>query len=233
MAPSLLDVILFSYYPYIAGTVFLLGSLVRYDREQYTWKTGSSQMLRKKNFRLASNLFHIGILALFGGHFVGLLTPHFVYDAMGLAASTKQIIAMTAGGIFGTACFIGLTMLLVRRLGDQRIRATSSDSDIAILLLLYVQLILGLFTIVVSTGHPDGEVMLQLAEWAQHVVTWRFGAATYIADVHWIYKAHLFLGLSMFLIFPFTRLVHIWSAPVFYIKRSYQVVRKKTSRAAI
>ena len=221
---------LFGYYPYLAGTVFLLGSILRYDKEQYSWRAGSSQMLHSKGFRMASNCFHIGILMLFGGHLVGLLTPHSAYTAIGLTTSAKQMIAMTAGGIFGSICFVGLTMLIHRRFTNPRVKATSSTSDNAILILLYVQLILGLISIFLSLEHMDGTVMVQLAEWAQHVVTWRGGAAEYIVDVHWVFKAHLFLGMTMFLVFPFTRLVHVWSAPVWYITRSYQVVRRKNSR---
>lgn len=217
----------FGIYPYLALTVFLVGSLIRFDREQYTWRSGSSQLLRRRSLVVGSNLFHVGILMLFAGHFVGLLTPHEVYHAMGLEASTKQAIAMTAGGIFGVICFIGMTMLLHRRLTDARVRATSSTSDIFILLLLYVQLILGLLTIPASAGHMDGSVMMQLAGWAQHIVTFQPGAAALIADVHWIYKAHIFVGLTMFLVFPFTRLVHIWSAPIWYLGRSYQVMRRR------
>lgn len=219
--------LLFSYYPYLAGTVFLVGCLVRYDREQYTWKAGSSQMLHSKNFRIANNCFHIGILLLFFGHFFGLLTPHQVYEAIGLSSGTKQIIAITAGGLFGTLCFVGMTMLVVRRLTNVRVRATSSKSDIFILLLIYIQLILGLCSIFVSSHHTDGEIMLVLASWAQHIVTFQPDAGLMLLDIHWIYKMHIFVGLTMFLCFPFTRLVHIWSLPMGYFARSYQVVRRK------
>jgi nitrate reductase gamma subunit len=218
---------LFGYYPYIAFSVFLVGSLLRFDREQYTWRSGSSQLLRRRTLRVGSNLFHIGILLLLMGHLVGLLTPPAVYHALGLTTSAKQILAMAAGGVFGTLCFIGLTMLVLRRLLDPRIRATSSPMDIAILLLIYAQLMLGLWTIPVSMHHLDGENMVKLADWAQHIVTLRPGAAAYIADVDLIFKLHIFLGMTIFLVFPFSRLVHIWSAPVGYLGRPYQVVRRR------
>ena len=222
-----LNTLLFGYYPYLAGTVFLLGSIVRFDLAQYTWRAGSSQLLSNgPGFRLGLNLFHIGILLLFFGHFVGLLMPHSWYGAFGLTAQSKQLLAMTAGGLFGTLCFIGLSILLYRRLSNPRVRANSGRMNIFILLLLYLQLILGLLSIPISAGHPDGAVMLQLANWAQHIVLFKAGAAGFITDVHWVYKAHLFLGLTMFLVFPFSRLVHIWSAPVWYLGRRYQIVRR-------
>jgi nitrate reductase gamma subunit len=222
-----LNELVFGYYPYLALSIFLLGSLVRFERDQFSWRAASSQMLRTKNMRLASNLFHIGILLLFLGHLFGLLTPQWLYHGVGMSTSTKQILAIIAGGIFGLVCFVGLTMLLFRRLFDARIRATSSASDHFILILLYVQLILGLATLPLSMTHLDGANMVALANWAQHIVTFRPGAAEFVVDTHWIFKAHIVLGLTMFLVFPFTRLVHIWSAPFWYLGRSYQLVRRR------
>jgi nitrate reductase gamma subunit len=224
-----LHLFVFGIYPYICLSVFLLGSLVRFDREQYTWRSGSSQLLRKRQLRWGSNLFHVGILFLFFGHFVGMLTPHAVYEHV-ISAGGKQLMAMVSGGIAGAICFAGLSLLLHRRLFDARIRATSSAMDIAILVILWLQLVLGLTTIPFSAGHLDGSVMMKLSEWAQRIVTFRGGAAELIHDVSWVFKAHMFLGLTIFLLFPFGRLVHIWSAPVWYVFRPYQVVRKRGAR---
>ncbi len=221
--------LLFGFYPYLAGTVFVVGSLVRFEFAQYTWRAGSSQILtaRSRQFIIGNRLFHIGILFLFFGHLIGLLTPPEVYHLLGLSAAVKQKMAMTAGGIFGTVCVIGMSMLLHRRMTGQRIRATSGQGDIFILWLLYIQVVFGLATIVISARHPDGSVMVLLSEWAQRIVTLREGAAATVLGVHWIYKVHLFLGITMFLVFPFTRLVHVWSAPLSYVGRAYQIVRQK------
>ncbi len=225
-----LNHLLFGLYPYIALTIFILGSLVRYDREQYTWKTGSSQLLESKQLRRGSAAFHVGILAIFAGHFVGLLTPPAVWHVLGVTTEVKQLIAMGAGGLFGLICLYGITILIKRRLTNERIRATSSVMDITILLMLFVQLLLGLFSIFVSAGHLDGEEMLLLMSWAQNVVTFNgTEAAVSIAGVHWIYKIHVLLGMTLFVFFPFSRLVHIWSVPVKYFGRNYQVVRSKLS----
>ena len=227
-------ILVFGYYPYFAATVFLAGSLIRFDREQYTWRSGSSQLLRRKQLIWGSVLFHVGILLLFLGLFVGLLTPKEIYHAFGMSSGIQQVLAIVAGGIFGIVCFIGLTMLLHRRLFDPRIRATSSAMDIAILALLWVQLVLGLASLPFSWAHREGgEVMVQLSLWAQKIVTFQADAAAYAAGVHWVYKAHIFLGLTIFLVFPFSRLVHIWSAPVGYLgRRGYQVVRTREGRRA-
>lgn len=218
----------FGIYPYICLTVFLLGSLVRFDRDQYTWKSDSSQLLKAGQLRLGSNLFHLGILFLFFGHTVGMLTPHFVYEPF-MSAGSKQLLAMISGGAFGVLGLLGLTLLLHRRLAEPRIRATSKTSDIVLLLLLWLQFALGLATVPLSAQHLDGSVMMVLAEWAQRIVTFRGGAADLMLEAGWVFKAHMFLGMSIFFIFPFTRLVHVWSgfATVAYLARPYQVVRSR------
>ncbi len=219
---------LFGWYPYFCLTVFLLGSLLRFEREQYTWKTGSSQLLRRRQLRWGSNLFHVGILVIFVGHFVGLLTPIWIFDALGISHGFKQGLAIAIGGIAGIFCFIGIALLAHRRLFDARIRETSSFGDIAILALLWLQLTLGLATIFVSLGHMDGHEMVKFMNWAQGILTLQPSAADFVADVHPLFKAHLLLGMTIFLVFPFTRLVHVWSAPIWYLGRpGYQVVRTR------
>ncbi|HEB28622.1 MAG TPA: respiratory nitrate reductase subunit gamma [Porticoccus sp.] len=224
------NTILFGLYPYVAAMVCLVGCWARYDREQYSWKAGSSQMLRTKGMRIASNAFHVGILFVLAGHFVGLLMPESIYHHV-ISTPNKQLLAMVSGGVFGALCFVGMTMLIVRRFTDERVRASSSFSDNLVLVLLYIQLILGLSTIFASSQHMDGSVMVMLADWAQSIVLFRpMEAAASIASVGLVYKLHVFLGMTLILIFPFTRLVHIISgvaAPVKYLLRNYQIVRQK------
>ncbi len=219
--------LLFGIYPYLALTICLLGSWARYDLAPYTWKAQSSQLLRGKHMRLASNFFHIGIIFVLCGHFVGLLTPHILYEHL-ISAPQKQMLAMVSGGGFGLLCLAGLLMLLYRRLMDARVRASSSFSDSAILFVLLTQLLLGLSTIIVSSMHLDGSEMLLLADWAQAIATLHPQDATqFVASVHILFKLHILLGLSLFILFPFTRLVHIASVPVWYFGRKYQIVRQR------
>ena len=223
-----LDHFLFGLYPYICLAVFFIGSWIRFDRDQYTWKSDSSQLLRRGSLRWGSNLFHIGVLFLFFGHTVGMLTPHFVYEAF-ISAGDKQLMAIVSGGIAGLLAFIGVSLLLHRRLTDARIRATSKTSDILLLWLLWVQLALGLATLPLSAQHLDGSVMMQLAGWAQSIVTFHSNAVGLLAGVSWVFKLHMALGMTVFLIFPFTRLVHVWSGfgTLAYIARPYQLVRAR------
>ena len=221
-----LNVFFYDIYPYICGTVFLAGSWLRYDYGQYTWRAGSSQMLDRKGMNLASNLFHIGILGIFFGHLFGLLTPHWMYESF-LPVEIKQKMAMIAGGVCVAMTLVGGLLLLKRRLFNPRIRATSSTADILILSLLMIQCILGLLTIPFSAQHMDGSEMMKLVGWAQAVVTFHGGASQHLDGVAYIFRIHLVLGMTLFLLFPFTRLVHVWSAPIEYLTRKYQIVRAR------
>jgi nitrate reductase gamma subunit len=219
--------ILFVWYPYVCLSAFVFGSIIRFDREQYTWKAGSSQMLRKRQLAWGSNLFHFGILFLLVGHTVGLLTPKWLYTLF-VTVEQKQMLAIVAGGIAGLVCFVGLTLLLHRRLFDARIRQTSTYMDLAVLVVLWVQLVLGLVTLPFSLGHTDGSAMLKLSAWAQGILTVQPVDARTLQGLDWPYLVHLVLGMTIFLLFPFSRLVHIWSAPVWYLgRRGYRVVRTR------
>lgn len=219
---------LFQILPYIAIFTCVVGCVLRFDRDPYSWRSKSSQLLRKNQLIVGSVLFHVGILIVLAGHAVGLLTPIWVFDFIGISHGAKQMMAIVVGGVAGLVCLAGLLLLLHRRLTDPRIRNTSSFADIAVLWLLLAQLLLGLSTIPVSLGHLDGGEMVKFMLWVQSIVTFREGASEYVADVSLVFKLHLTLGMFLFIIFPFTRLVHMLSAPVGYVfRRQYQIVRRR------
>ena len=225
-----LQIFLFGVYPYVALTIAIIGTWVRFDLSQYSWKTGSTQMLRSKNMRLASNLFHVGIIVVLLGHLFGMLTPHFLYDRF-ISAGHKQVLAVVVGGIAGVFCWFGLVMLMWRRFTDDRISNTSSFSDKLVLVLLFIQLNLGLLSIFTSVKHLDGYTMMNLAGWAQDITILRpLQAAARIEQTDLIYQLHMALGITLIAIFPFTRLIHIISAPIWYFGRRYQIVRQKNSQ---
>lgn len=219
----------FGIYPYLAGTVFLLGSLIRFDRGQYTWKSDSSELLKRGRLRLGSNLFHVGILLLFFGHLVGLLIPRDWLMAIGIDDRAHQIIAMASGGFFGLLCLAGLIILIHRRLAEPRIRATTRAMDGIVLFWILITLLLGLVTILFSVQETSGVHMIMLAEWAQHIVTFRPGAAALIEEVPRVFKIHLVFGMTLFALVPFSRLAHVWSglAVISFLWRPYQVVRPR------
>ena len=133
------------------------------------------------------------------------------------------------GGFFGAMCFVGVLLLLIRRLSNERLVANTTWRDKLVLLWILVTVLLGLSTLFVSAQHLDGEEMVSLMTWAQHVVTFRGDAASFIVDASWVFKLHLFMGMSLFVIFPFTRLVHAWSGmgSVTYLGRAWQLVRPR------
>ena len=221
-----LNVFFYDIYPYICATVFFLGSWLRYDYGQYTWRASSNQMLDKRGMVIWSNLFHIGILGIFFGHLFGMLTPHWMY-AWFLPIAVKQQMAMVLGGVCGVLTLIGGAGLLWRRLTNQRVRATSTAPDIIIMSILLIQCLLGLSTIPFSAQYPDGSEMMKLVGWAQGIVTFRGGSSEMLSGVAFVFRVHLVLGMTIFLLFPFTRLVHVWSAPFEYFTRRYQVVRSR------
>jgi nitrate reductase gamma subunit len=220
---------LFGIYPYIALAIFLLGSLIRYDREQYTWKSDSSQLLHSGSLRVGNILFHLGIIGLLFGHAAGLLTPIWVWDALGVTHSAKQMVAVVAGGMMGGICLIGLLILLARRFANRRLLAVTTFKDKIVLFWILGTLLLGLSSIVSSVSHTDGHMMVLLMTWAQHIVTLRGDAASFIVDAPLVFKLHLLMGMSLFVIFPFTRLVHVWSGfgALAYLGRAWQLVRAR------
>ncbi|VVD64329.1 nitrate reductase [Pandoraea morbifera] len=218
----------FGIYPYICLTVLLVGSLIRFDREQYSWKSDSSQLLKHGMLRLGSNMFHWGILVVVAGHFVGFLAPHWLVSPF-LTASRHQLLAMVGGGAAGVVAIIGLTILILRRIGTPRVRATSRTWDIVIVFMLWFQLALGLGTVLLSMRHMDGAMFEQLTDYVKGIVTFQPGVAALLDGVPLTYRAHIALGFTIFLVSPFTRMVHIWSglASVVYLIRPYQLVRKR------
>ena len=226
----------FGIFPYIALAVMIIGSAARYERDPFTWKSSSSQLLRRKQLVIGSILFHVGVLVIFVGHLFGLLIPQQIYAAFGIHAEAKQLLAASVGGIAGIVAIIGGVMLAHRRLSDPRIRANSSFWDTAIIVILVVQLALGLISVPYSiANYEHGEVLLFMS-WAQGIFTFQPDAASHILQVPLIYKLHIVLGLMIFVLFPFTRLVHIVSgiaAPFRFLfaRSGYQLVRSRRSQS--
>lgn len=226
------NTLLFGIYPYVCLSILLIGSLIRFDREPYTWKSDSSQMLRKGQLLLGSNLFHYGVIVVILGHFAGFLAPDWAVE-WALSPVGHQLLAMVVGGIAGLIAIVGLTILLARRLGDPRIRLNSRKWDIAVAGMLWLQLALGLLTVPLSAYHMDGVLFETLTSYVKGVVTFNGSTVALMKDVPVVYKSHILFGFTIFLISPFTRMIHIWSGvgALAYIFRPYQIVRTPRTRA--
>jgi nitrate reductase gamma subunit len=227
-----INTFLFGIYPYLCLAILLIGSLIRFDREPFTWKSDSSQTLRKRELTLGSNLFHYGVIIVILGHFIGFLTPEW---AIGWAVSpvSHQLLAMVVGGIAGVFAIIGLTILIHRRLADPRIRLNSRKWDVAVVLLLWVQLALGVLTVPLSAYHMDGVLFEQLSSYVKGIVTFDGSVSAIMLGVPLVYKLHVVLGFTIFIVSPFTRMIHIWSGvgALAYLFRRYQIVRTPHTRA--
>ncbi|WP_185804952.1 respiratory nitrate reductase subunit gamma [Pontivivens nitratireducens] len=226
-----LDYFIFGIMPYIALTVLIVGSIARYEKDPFTWKSSSSQLLRRRQLWWGSVLFHVGIITVFGGHLIGLFTPVWILDALGIPHPWKQWAAVILGGTAGIAALVGASLLIHRRVTDPRIWRHTSFADIGILVLIWLQLFIGLGTIVLTLQHMDGVEMVRFMTWSQSVILLNLNAWATVVDVHWLYKAHIFLGLLIAMLFPFTRLVHMisgFAAPFrFLLRPGYQIVRSR------
>jgi len=223
--------LLFEIYPYVCLAVFVIGCVLRMRRDPYSWQASSSQMLSKKGFVLASNAFHLGMLALFGGHVMGLMVPAELNHMVGMTDAQHQQVELMMGSIFGTTTLVGLGFLIRRRMQQPRVRSAGSVMDLAIVLLLALVLVLGMATLPWSfQTRMDGRYLVALNQWAQALLTLQPGASEYLLQVPWVFKLHIVGGLSVFLVFPFTRLVHVCSVPVMYLVSSHrQIVRAARS----
>ncbi|MEI4263699.1 respiratory nitrate reductase subunit gamma [Roseovarius sp. D0-M9] len=227
-----LNYLIFGIMPYAVLAIALIGTIARYERDPFTWKTSSSQLLRRKQLMWGSVLFHVGIIVLFFGHLIGLFTPIWILDTLGIPYGLKQWVAVILGGAAGLAALVGASMLLHRRLFDTRIRVNSSFADIAILVALWLQIVVGLGTIVLTLEHMDGSEMVRFMTWSQSVMGLQLNAWAQVVNVHWLYKVHIVLGMVIVAAFPFTRLVHMLSVPIRYVtlRTGYQIVRTRRRR---
>jgi len=226
---SYLDYFLFGIYPYIVLAVFVIGSFVRFVYMPLNWKSNSSELLEKDQLRLGSNLFHIGIIALFFGHLGGLLTPHYIFELFGLTDKTHQIVEIYAGSISGVICIIGAFILIIRRFFNDFLYNTSTTMDLVVLLWIFLTLAAGLMSVPYSyLLDKNGDWLVNFGNYAQSIVLFKAGAVNYLNGIPFIYKLHIFMGLTLFLLLPFSRLVHIFSG--FSIFFSYPIRAKQILR---
>ncbi len=217
--------ILFTYLPHIAIAIFMFGIFTRLIMGNKTVQAESTQFLADKQVKLGSNLFHVGIIFVFFGHLT-LFIPEWLYH-MVMTTETKRIIALSMGSFFGLMALVGMIILIIRRFSAPRIKMNSSFQDHFILLLLLVEVIFGL-SAVAGTATGPIEKYAALSEWAQAVVTFQPDAGNILLNHSIQYKLHIVTGLFIFMIFPYTKLMHILVFPFVYVFRSgYQLVRRR------
>lgn len=217
--------------PYVVLTIFIGGHIWRYQYDQFGWTSKSSEVLEKRQLRLGSLLFHWGILFVFIGHVMGILIPEAVYETMGISEEAYHLIALAGGIPAGLAALIGLIILTRRRIAAKRVRVTSSRGDWIALFFLAIVILTGLFSTLLNIDSNGFDYRTTIGPWFRGVLMFRPNPA-YMEQVPIWFQIHIIAALGIFAVWPFTRLVHVFSLPLRYLRRNYVVYRKRMPKQA-
>lgn len=226
---NLQEQLLWVIYPYVALTIFIVGHLYRYHTDNLGWTARSSELLEKRSLRWGSLLFHFGILAVVGGHISGVLVPKELFEAIGIDSPKYHLAAVYGGGPAGILTLAGILILTVRRFANERVYAVSSKGDLVIVVLVLAEVVLGMastFTTVFGSSHF--EYRETIGPWFRGVLLLAPDASL-MRQVPGIFKLHVAVGLAIFAVWPFTRLVHMWSVPVEYLNRAFIQYSRRNS----
>jgi nitrate reductase gamma subunit len=215
---------IFTVFPYVCLTIFVVGHAYRYVTDRFGWNARSSEFLNKEGLFAGSVLFHVGIILTVFGHAGGLLIPQSVFDLFGIDAEGHMAIAYWSGLAVGVAAFAGVLLLGWRRLNQPRLKIVTTRNDVITLAGLAVVIGIGLFNVVF--GHFN--VLYSVAPWIRGIVTFTPDASLMKA-VPLGYQLHVITAWALLAFSPFSRLVHIWSAPLFYFFRPPILFRRRTS----
>ena len=214
-------------FPYLCLAVMVVGTLCRYQGDQLRWGSKSSELLEKKLLTIGSVLFHFGLLFVFAGHVAGLLVPLAFYNSLGISSELYHGAAITLGGLSGLVALAGISILLYRRIANPRVRRNSDASDFVTDGLLWLVMFLGLaFTLGYSVVHGPYEYRATVGPWIRSVLALQPSVAL-MAGVPLLLQVHIALAFLLFGISPFTRLVHVYSAPLGYLTRAPLVYRAR------
>lgn len=222
----MLNQLLWVIFPYACIAIFIIGHIFRFKYDQFSWTAKSSEFVEKKQLMWGSILFHLGIIPVIVGHIVGLGIPANWLTAIGVTDYIYHIGAVYIGSIFGIVTLIGMLLLTARRITNQNVRHLSSASDILVNLLLLLIVFLGCYsTIVTNATTPDFDYRATISEWFRGLLILR-PQAEFMLNVPLAFKLHVISGFLITALWPFTRLVHVWSVPVNYVGRSHIIYRK-------
>jgi len=214
-------------FPYLMITIFIVGHIYRYNVDQLSWTAKSSEFLEKKTLKWGSMLFHIGILLVSVGHIVGLLVPKSLLESLGVSESLYHSGAVYVGGLAGIITLIGILILLNRRLTNKRVRITSDTSDIITVILIFLIIIVGIYNTFIGTRlYSDFDYRETISPWFRGLLTF-VPNPSLMRGVPLGFQLHILISFALIGIWPFTRLVHVWSVPLTYFKRGYIIYRKR------
>lgn len=208
-------------YPYVVLTIFAVGHLYRYNTDQLGWTAKSSELLEKKRLQWGSLLFHGGILAVIGGHVSGLLITKAWFESVGVTEAMYHMAAVYGGGPAVLMTLAGILILTLRRFGNDRVYAVSSRGDLVVVLLVLTEVMLGLTSTATNVfGASSFDYRETIAPWFRGLLLLQ-PDASFMLSVPLVFKLHIVMGFALFAVWPFTRLVHVWSVPIEYINRPY------------
>jgi len=218
--------------PYLAIASFVLGHIWRYRHDQFTWTTRSTQLLEARWLKLGSPLFHFGLLAVIGGHVIGILVPESVTEWLGVTENTYRIFSAVMGTLAGFTMLAGLAILIARRLLNKRVAATTRGWDVAVMVLLALMVFTGMWNTVVENLIQGGYNYREtVSPWFRGLFLLDPNASLMSsAAVPLSYQLHAIGGWLLIAVWPFTRLVHAWSVPVMYLRRPPIVYRSRAPK---
>ena len=226
------DLFLWIALPYLCLTIFVVGHVWRYRRDQLTWTARSTQLLEQRLLRVGSLLFHFGVLAVIGGHVLGILIPAGVTGAIGIDEHLYHRISVVAGGLAGAAMTIGFAILLYRRAAVPRVRATTSRGDLVMYPLLTIAIVTGMIA-------TFGGNLVSPYHYRETVSPWFRGIFTFqphteeMAGAPFLFQLHATSVWLLYAVWPFSRLVHAWSVPISYLQRSWILYRGRNPQASL
>jgi nitrate reductase gamma subunit len=211
--------------PYVCLAVFVAGHVWRWRHDQFGWTTHTSQLLENRLLRLGSPLFHLGAFGVIGGHAMGLLIPEWVTGNLGVPEDLYRLVSVSGGVVTGSMLVVGLALLIARRLVNGRVRRKTTTMDKILYGFLAAMVVLGMTATVgknlLGGGYDYRET---IAVWFRGIF-WFQPHTELMTSAPLVYRLHAIGGFLFLALWPFTRLVHVWSAPLAYLWRPYVVYR--------
>ncbi|AYB45390.1 respiratory nitrate reductase subunit gamma [Paenibacillus lautus] len=223
---NMIDQFLWVIFPYVCIVVFIVGHIYRYRTDQFNWTAKSSEFIEKKHLKLGSLMFHLGIIPVIGGHVAGLAIPQSWMESLGVSDHMYHIGAVYIGSAFGFLTLGGMILLTARRFAIRNVRKLSTASDMVVNVLLLFIVFMGMYsTLVTNAVQPEFNYRETVSVWFRGLFMFR-PEASLMEDVPLSFKIHILAGFGIFGLWPFTRLVHVWSVPLNYVGRRYILYRK-------
>lgn len=228
---SRVDFLLWIVLPYVALAVFVTGHIWRYRRDRYGWTARSTQLLERRLLRPGSILFHVGVLAVIGGHVLGILIPKAVTEFVQLDEHAYHLLAAVAGLTAGITMTAGFLILAVRRVGVAYVRASTQRSDLVLYPLLALAILTGMAATVYGAAVGGYDYRATVSIWFRGLFALH-PHSDLMAGTPFVYQAHVVVTFLLFAAWPFTRLVHVWSVPVGYVFRRSPILYRSRTRGA-